>query len=128
MGGWDERVRIWEDWDLLLRLHADGARFVTLDETTFEYRVRTGSVLGGWQEAMCAGPVLGAFVARHPLLADFHRAHPRVYAELFAGTAVDLTGLVPHRPRYRRILDPVLLGGPRRRRWVARVGRRADRA
>ncbi len=126
VGGWDAAADIWEDWDLLLRLHAAGARFTRLGDVTFEYRVRDASLSDGWWRRMCDGPVLGAFVARHPLLRDFHRAHPTVYAEQFAGTDVDLAGLEPPRPRRRprwlvRVASPVVLW------WRARRPERPGR-
>jgi glycosyltransferase involved in cell wall biosynthesis len=47
LGGYDEHMPHmgWEDWDFWLRAAIRGWRFVHLQEVTFDYRVRAGSML-----------------------------------------------------------------------------------
>lgn len=47
LGGYDEHMPHmgWEDWDFWLRAAVRGWRFVHLQEVTFDYRVRAGSML-----------------------------------------------------------------------------------
>jgi glycosyltransferase involved in cell wall biosynthesis len=47
VGGYDEHMPHmgWEDWDFWLRAAVRGWRFVHLQEVTFDYRVRAGSML-----------------------------------------------------------------------------------
>ena len=44
LGGWDEGLRFYEDWDLWLGAVRQGARSTCLDRTTFDYLVRPGSL------------------------------------------------------------------------------------
>ena len=45
VGGYDERLRGFEDWELWLNAAQRGWRFAHLPEARFEYRVRSGSLL-----------------------------------------------------------------------------------
>jgi hypothetical protein len=44
LGGWDTELKFWEDWDLWLGAVAHDVRAVRLQEVTFEYLVRPGSL------------------------------------------------------------------------------------
>jgi glycosyltransferase involved in cell wall biosynthesis len=48
IGGYDEKMPWmgWEDWDFWLRAAADGWDFSHLEETAFDYRVQSGSMIG----------------------------------------------------------------------------------
>lgn len=45
VGGWDPAVRLWEDWDFWMGALEKGARFQMIDDITFDYCVRPGSIL-----------------------------------------------------------------------------------
>lgn len=44
LGGWDEVLPFWEDWDLWLRSACSGARTHRVDDVLFDYLVRPGSL------------------------------------------------------------------------------------
>jgi hypothetical protein len=44
LGGWDEHLPFWEDWDLWLRVAARGARTRRVDDVLYEYMVRPQSL------------------------------------------------------------------------------------
>lgn len=77
VGGWLEGSRAWEDWDLWLQATLAGARFRRLEEITFDYRVRPGSVTGSDFEdhRRRDQPVLERFATALP--AAEHPAAPR---------------------------------------------------
>ncbi|MEM9555615.1 MAG: glycosyltransferase [Acidobacteriota bacterium] len=43
VGGYDEQILTWEDWELWIRVARRGWRFRHLDQVAFDYRVRPGS-------------------------------------------------------------------------------------
>jgi hypothetical protein len=45
VGGYDEQMRFWEDWEFWIRAAACGHRFHRIEEPGFEYRVRPGSLV-----------------------------------------------------------------------------------
>ncbi len=45
LGGYDESMVTWEDWDLWIRASVAGWRFHKLPGVTFDYRVRPGSLI-----------------------------------------------------------------------------------
>lgn len=69
-GGYDEGLSGLEDWDLWIGAAEHGWRFHRLDEVTFDYRVRPGSLI----EESLRPQVL------ERLLAHVHRKHREVFA------------------------------------------------
>jgi glycosyltransferase involved in cell wall biosynthesis len=45
VGGYDERLMGWQDWDFWLRVALHGGRFVHLPKIGFDYRVRQDSII-----------------------------------------------------------------------------------
>jgi len=48
LGGWDDALPFWEDWDLWLRVACSGARTHRVDEVLFDYLVRPGALSQRW--------------------------------------------------------------------------------
>jgi glycosyltransferase involved in cell wall biosynthesis len=68
IGGWDESLRIGEDWDLWLRLILEGSRAGFVDEPLMSYRLRAGSLTSNRIENLRARVALLEKARSHPSL------------------------------------------------------------
>ncbi len=50
VGGFDERLRKYEDWELWVRMHKAGWKFCFIQEPMFDYRIQQNSLLGASDE------------------------------------------------------------------------------
>ena len=65
VGGYDEELAIWEDWEFWIHAASRGWRFHRLDAVTFDYRVRPRSLVAQAGDARVVEGVARRVVTKH---------------------------------------------------------------